>query len=667
MAVLRNALVTLFAAASACSSGASVATAPDVDAGAPVETVAPAVYVAKVKNLLTGLAPADDELRAVETDPAALDSLVDGWMKLPEYERKMTRFFELAFQQTRIGPNDFLDQVYAQVGINDTTTPLLLRNLEESFARTMVRLASDGQPLTEAMTTHRLMMTTALKEFYAFLDTVEIDDDGAIYDRFRAMLHPLPIVVEAAGGPIPIEQTLDPSSPNYMHWYDPDVATAYADVPGCQADPIELPAVALGLHYLLLGSIDARKLVTGDLCPRFAGTPYAGQLTAADFDDWTMVDLRAPNSDESTTAFYDLPKLRGASELVLSVPRVGFFSTPAFFANWHTNASNQMRVTLNQALIVATGSSVDGSDGTVAPGSPGLDAVHADQPVCLTCHDTLDPTRSILSATWSWSYRRQQDPAWAAETGAFAFRGVIAPVSNLDDFGRVLGSHPLVASGWTQKLCYYLNSVPCNEGDREFVRVVELFRSSGFAWNTLVKALVTSPLTTYAADTETFDDNGGAVVTVSRRDHLCAALDARLGFADVCGLGATTPLIASGLPSDAYGRGAVDPILPNEPTLFFRAGLENICESVAEAVVDAASAPAGARQWSSVDPDAAIHDFVSIVMALAPSDPRSAAALDLLTSHFAAALEEPGIGATDALRSTFVVACLAPSAVSIGL
>src|SRR5205823_1611047 len=113
-------------------------------------------------------------------------------------------------------------------------------------------------------------------------------------------------------------------------------------------------------------------------------------------------------------------------------------------------------------------------------------------------------------------------------------------------------------------------------------------RSSGYAWAPLVKALATSPLTTYATPTDTMKKNGGAIVTVSRRDHFCAALDARLGTGDACALGSasemattSTPLIVSGLPSDAYGRGAVAPILPNEPTLFFRAGLENICENVA--------------------------------------------------------------------------------------
>jgi hypothetical protein len=39
----------------------------------------------------------------------------------------------------------------------------------------------------------------------------------------------------------------------------------------------------------------------------------------------------------------------------------------------------------------------------------------------------------------------------------------------------------------------------------------------------------------------------------------------------------------------------------------------------------------------------------------------------LLKSHFTSATKQAGINATQALRSTFVVACLAPSTVSIGL
>jgi hypothetical protein len=258
----------------------------------------------------------------------------------------------------------------------------------------------------------------------------------------------------------------------------------------------------------------------------------------------------------------------------------------------------------------------------------------------------------------------------------FGFRGVIQPVKTLADFGNVLASHPLVASGWVQRLCYYVDSAPCDPTDPEFQRLVGLFQSSGYAWNQIVKAVVTSPITTNASETQTWRTNG-EVVAVSRRDHLCAAIDARLGFADECGLDqlakklsvATVPEIVSGLPSDAYGRGSVAPILPNDPTLFFRAGTENICEAIAAQVVDPAPgvALAGVKQWSSTQPDAAIGDFVSLVMGLTPSDPRSAPAQTLLKSHFTSATQQTGSSATYALRSTFVVACLAPSSTGIGL
>ena len=648
------------------------------DAGIePFQADSPAAYVAKVKNILVGLAPTDDEVKSVEADPTQLGSLVDGWMKAAPYDEKMLRFFELAFQQTQVTYIDFADQAYPQqIDINASTIPLLVQNAQESFARTMLALSAQGAPFTQAMTTDKLMMTTAMKELYAFLDMWEVDDAGKTTDRLRALDPALTITVEAAQGPIPIAQTLDKTSPNYMHWYDPDVATAGAAVAGCQQDPLVYPIRGLTLHYLLLGALDGHKSPMGAACPPFGGTAKAPQLSPADFTDWAMVTIRQPTTGEPTTAFYDLPSLRSATELVLSIPRIGFFSTPAFFANWQTNTSNQMRVTVHQALIVATGSSIDGTDSTKPPTTPGLDAVHTANGDCYSCHRLLDPTRSIFSANMSWNYHNQIDPALTSQPGLFAFRGVVQPVATLADFANVLATHPLVASGWVQKLCYYVNSVACDAGDPEFQRIVALFQSSSYAWNTLVKALVTSPLTTHASSTLTAQ-KAGEVVAVSRRDHLCAAFDARLGMSDACGIGVLTKKpssaaiaeIVSGLPSDAYGRGAVAPILPNDPTLFFRAGAENMCEALAAEVVDpvAGTASPGALAWSSTQPDAAIAEFVATVMAITPSDPRSAPAQMLLKAHFASAVQQAGINATQALRSTFVVACLAPSTVSIGL
>jgi hypothetical protein len=390
-----------------------------------------------------------------------------------------------------------------------------------------------------------------------------------------------------------------------------------------------------------------------------------------------MVTIRAPRAGEATAVFYDLPALRATTELVVTTPRVGFFSTPAFFANWPTNASNQMRVTVNQALIVATGTAVDGADPTAPATTPGLDAAHAAPgTACFGCHQQLDPTRSILSSTYSWFYYPQTDPALIREPGLFAFQGVVAPVHTIDDFGQLLATHPLVAKAWGQKLCYYVNSAPCSADDPEFLRILDQFAASGSSWTTLVKALLASPITTNARKTATAVTRG-AVVAVSRRDHLCAALNHRLGFVDICQLDATVQggraasaisQIVSGMPSDGYGRGATIPVLPNQPTLFYRAGLENVCAAVSAMVIDAAPNPAqpGARQWSSAQPDVAIAEFVSTVMALPPSDPRAAQAHAVLTSHITAA-RESGATPRDALRSTFVVACLSPSFIGIGM
>ena len=71
-------------------------------------------------------------------------------------------------------------------------------------------------------------------------------------------------------------------------------------------------------------------------------------------------------------------------------------------------------------------------------------------------------------------------------------------------------------------------------------------------------------------------------------------------------------------------------------------------------------------QWSSGQAMVAIGDFVSLVMGLTASDPRTAPATAALQSHYTAAIAQ-GATPTAALQSTFVAACMAPSSVSIGM
>ncbi|HEX8950252.1 MAG TPA: hypothetical protein VF945_00335, partial [Polyangia bacterium] len=169
-------------ASTGCTRQGAATTNPD--AGMRFQADAPTVYVAKVKNILVGLAPTDDEIAQVTADPSSLGALVDGWMKLPQYQDKMMVFFELAFQQTQITAADFTDSIPQQgLGVGGQI-PLLLQNIRESFARTALSLVSAGRPITDAFTTHELMMTPALMELYAFLDTRHVDDNAKIIDSF---------------------------------------------------------------------------------------------------------------------------------------------------------------------------------------------------------------------------------------------------------------------------------------------------------------------------------------------------------------------------------------------------------------------------------------------------------------------------------------------------
>ena len=692
--VLSSALAALVACGSSDSGAPTAPSSGPVDpatgtaAPLPVETAPPSVYVAKVKNILVGLPPTDAEVQAVIADPNALAGLIDGWMQLPQYQTKMLRFFQLAFQQTQIDEIDFDDQTFpTKADINRPSSPLLVQNLTESFARTVFALVSQGHPLTEAMTTRQLMVTTAVANFYTFLDAWQVDDQNTLTDRFMGQ-YPKAKSISATERVIPFASSINPADPDYMTFTFPGLTDLKNSddqtLAQCWADPVTDTGgrLALTLERILQGSINGHKNPAGGkACPPAGGAAF-GALAAADFADWHMVTTRQPTGKETATDFFDLPKLRAASELVLSIPRVGFFSTPAFFANWQTNTSNQMRVTMNQALIVGIGAAVDGTDVTQPPTTVGLDTTHAGAPACFTCHQTLDPTRAIFAQNWSWTYHNQTENAFAkppaGQVFSFQFQGVMKPVATLDDFGNTLATHPLFAKAWAQKLCYYANSRKCDDSDPELARIIDVFETSNYAWNTLVRELLASPITTNAKITQTLSDEG-EVLAVSRRDHWCAALNARLGFEDICGLRAdlveqggktvaNVRQIVSGLPSDGYGRGSIAPVLPNDPTLFSRAGTENICVSVADLVIDPTTKGKlpNAKAWLSTNSDAAIGEFVSLVMAIPPSDARSAAVTAALKQHYTSAMGT-GATATDSLKSTFVVACTAPSAVSMGL
>src|SRR4029077_14421322 len=117
---------------------------------------------------------------------------------------------------------------------------------------------------------------------------------------------------------------------------------------------------------------------------------------------------------------------------------------------------------------------------------------------------------------------------------------------------------------------------------------------------------------------------------------------------------------ASSVAADAFSRGSESPITPSDPTLFYRAATEMLCENIAVQVVDATTDSV----FSSANLASAVSDMVDKVMGYPPSHPSRAQALQVLQDHYNAVLAQGRSAATTALRSTFVLACESPTAVS---
>jgi hypothetical protein len=444
------------------------------------------------------------------------------------------------------------------------------------------------------------------------------------------------------------------------------------------------------LFQRLLGYTPRWPFVAAPTCWEHASKPY---FTTQDMSDWQWVTLRPLNAGETKLRPYDLPALRTTTELGLALPRIGFFTTPAYLALWNTNDSNAHRVTANQALLVGLGQSFSSESQIIPLSTAGLDSGHAVTGTeCYGCHKSLDPMRQFWANQFDFNDRNDfpaggrftnapANPRPATIGGAFAFGSVNLPGASILDFGPLLAqvvdsanvSQPInrFALAMTQKLCFFANSAPCVESDPEFRRIALAFQNSTFSFPTLLTELLSSPLVTGLADTATFDQQG-MTISVARRDQICAALSNRLGKPDLCALAvplpasaqAATMKIATSVAADAFSRGAESPVTPTDPTPFYRAASEMLCENVAPQVVDATG---GTSVFASTDYANAIDQIVSRVMGYPPTDPHHAQAVQILTDHYTAVMAVNRNTATTALRSAFVLACESPTALSFGL
>lgn len=644
----------------------------------PFEAASNFAVIRKVKRVLTGLSPTDEEAMG-GTDPSRLQALIDDWMKTPEFEARMLTFFSNAFQQSSLAQLDFEFQLRKRPGafdlsyniFGDSAFPLLFQNLKESFARTCLQLISEGRPFSEVLTTDRFMLTTALKSLY-----MQIEMPYDIHDWSFKFNH---------GERPPIEDTLNPDSPNYMVWGYEAPTTTTADrvfKPGeiCAGDTSKIsewPGNTL-LFQVLLGSIPRdstnNSLGITDLgCMEHPAKPY---FTPDDLSDWQMVQI--VNSG-TPLASYDLPALRASGGTLSSkLPRIGFFTTPAFMAVWNTNDSNQHRVTANQALLVALGEGFTSLDSAIAtpPDLTAVDGQHAvENSACYGCHQSLDPMRQFWNNAYSYS---DQVAGRAGAPASFGFANVQQNGETLADFGGFLGqvSDEQVSGDalnrfaleLTQKLCFLANSSRCESTDPEMRRVAHAFEDSSYDFHALVRELFSSSLVTYATSTQTAD-TVGTTISIARRDQLCQSLSHRLGRADLCEIEMPTPTnvttamnrLAGALPADGFSRGSQYPVTPPDPNLFYRAASELVCEAIAVKVVDSDD-----PVYTSDASDDALLDMVSTVMGLVPSEPKYQPALEILQQHLSAA-QDGGASATDALRSTFAAACESPVTLAVGL
>jgi hypothetical protein len=711
-----------------------------VDPGNPTATTTPiAAALAtpicrKVKDLLVGSACTDDDVNTLTTMGAAgLQQLISTWMTDTTYQAKfsgkLVPFFRNMFQQTGFtATQDFKNQLlqnggfdfgpYGTSAVGDDVYFKLVQNLQDSFALTAWQMVSEGDPFTNVLTTQRFVMTTGLKSVYTQIEMA--DDEPYNFSGGRNATPKLQWKLDYVDT-IPLTDALNPSSPNYMIFDDEKPASGKTGFGGggfttCQgvgdaASGTTVPVVTFGasgtgvqtttggvaqLFQRIIGYTPRYPFAATPDCWEHSSKPY---MTDADVADWGWVTIMPKQSGDSYIQPYDLPSLRTATTLKLVLPRVGFYTTPAFLALWNTNDSNQHRVTANQTLLAALGQSFT-SDSTITPLSEaGLDAAHTTTSgECYGCHKSLDPLRMFWGNQLDFNDRNdfvaqpfngaQPNPRPAAGyVSGFAFGDVNNNTAgtSMASLGSLLlmvtdqdptSPLPLFPIAVTQQLCYWANSNACNTSDPEFRRVVSAFISSNYNFPALIKELFASPLITGVGATATYplDSNGSATVPISiaRQAHLCAALSNRLGVADLCALGAAVPTtaqnatltIAGSIAADAFSRGAQTPVTPAGPDLFYRAASEMLCENVAVQVVD----PSGGATavFSSSDVTTALPKMVENVMGINVSDPLHDQLVKLLQTHYTAVTTAKGT-ATNALRSTFALACESPTSLGIGL
>lgn len=589
---------------------------PEVDVFQPA---LPETYAAMAKTLLTSQPLTASEMGGLAANPDILRTYVEGWVETAEFENSLADFFENVLQSKMERAQLSLYFGTAGNRIVRANGVGLVDNVTESVVHTAIDIVKADRPFTEILTTRRWWMNTALMTVVSFMDLTTADRNAA------AQRHTI------ARGTVP---TLAQS-----------IATKTWVFPQQPADCTITQVTAFNMLGIFMGALSCSSNIVLDADNRI--------LKAEDFTDWRYVDFT-----ESGTAhpWYDVIKMRAANRLTLKQPRVGFFSQPAFQANWISNKDNSYRVLVNQTMIAALDATFSAADPTDDLLPSQIDSEHAEPGTqCYGCHRLMDPMRGYFSSAMSVDNHYQDN----ATPAAFAFFGHKRKGGTIDTFAAELGKHPRFALAWTQKVCMFATAHRCDESDPEVQRIAKVFKDSGFKFKTLIVELFTSPLVTRAAYVQTFD-TVEPFISVSRRAQLCNVLKERIGVATICTNRAVLPALNQ-IPADTFARGEVDLVQATATSAFHMAAAERLCNAVAPIAVTTAAA----SRYKPTDANV-VPTIVEAFMGLPVGHSRHDLSVTALNDHVSAA-RAGGATQQDAVRSAFVAACLSTDVLAQGM
>lgn len=638
----------------------------------PFVALKPSAYVTKVKTLLTGLPANTEEIISGSSDEG-LAKLVDAWMETPQYQEVLFTFFRLAFQTSSF---DRLN-LYFMFGDGDLPGNVE-RQFREMFPRTASYFVKNNLPFNELMTTRKFMVTPRMLRKYAVMDASnKPDNNGGFRQDVLAPSGKLSITLDPTAERSQLTTLKNAQEANYLRFSWPKIAMNTSQPSYCgfgSTQPKELRApptifnFASGNVAALLRGDGFVYFIEGKPGPCYVpGDPSRSLIPPGD-DTWRLVQFQTPTPQNAANSVLDLDVFASADQVTFRIPRVGFFTTPGFLAQWPTNINNQFRTTINQTLLVGLHKYFNGGDQTTPKNLGAIPLQHASPSSgCYSCHLTMDPMRQYFRNELTTSYTPQYDSNQLMMAGSWGQDGIQFDGGGLVQLGKLIAESPVFSMGWTLKLCGWLNSAPCSASDPEVKRIAKEFTASNFNFNHLMKQLAVSDLTTYRRETKTAQQRG-VVITMARSSQMCQVLGARLNWFDMCRHFSTTPGqawvdVASDLlgvlPSDSFTRGAPNFNQPALGSMVQRIGVENACSYLSFAMVENGAVPspffAGDKQ--------AVQKIGTQLMGLAPGVDDEV--LAILQRHYTDALSLTK-DKTAALRSTFVLACTSPQVSTIG-